>query len=456
MHDEVRDRIDATFEDLGEKELKNIARPVRVFEVQSAEASSALAKNNSSRAAPLLPAAAEQPSLAVLPFVNMSDDPEQEYFADGITEEIITALSRMKWFFVIARNSSFTYKGRSIDVRSIGHELGVRYVLEGSVRRAGSRLRVTGQLVETETGHHVWADKFDGDLADVISLQDQVAEAVAATMEPSLRRAELIRSRRRPTDNLDAYDFLLRALPNIMTVTTLAANDEAISNLKQAAALDPTFAQAYGLLGTTHALRKGQNWSTPDSEKEGTEAADRAVALQSEDPIACAAAGLAIAFLAKRMPEALELVERAYSLNPNSARVLLGCGWVNFYCGRDQVAIDRFERHLRLSPIDPEAGYIFSGLSMSLFAMRRFEEGIAMGRRAVATSPAWTSSYRALIINLVAAGLIDEAKPMLRTLLRLSPKLTIRTIPRARSGDDFDNRYRQAMRDAGLPEGGAT
>jgi len=250
------------FEDLGERELRNIPCPVRVFRARAG--AGAAPDRAATRTGPALP---DRPSLVVLPFQNMSGDAEQDYFADGMVEEIITALSRIRWLFVIARNSAFTYKGRAVDVRQVGRELGVRYVLEGSVRRAGGRVRITGQLVEAETGHHVWADRFDGELADVFGLQDRVTEAVTGAVEPNLRAAEVERAGRKPTGSLDAYDLYLRALPHLYAWDR-AGSDAALDLLRRAMALDPAFALEKALAAHCLQHRQWQGWGAPGEREE--------------------------------------------------------------------------------------------------------------------------------------------------------------------------------------------
>ena len=242
VYEEVRDKLPYSFEDRGEQQVKNIARPVRVYSLQAAPTGT---DAPSTRSALPLP---DRPSLAVLPFTNMSGDPEQEYFADGVVEDIITALSRVRWFFVIARNSSFTYKGRSVDIRQVGRELGVRYVLEGSIRKAGNRVRITGQLIEAANGRHVWADRFDGELADIFDLQDRITESVVGAIEPSLRRAEIERASAKPTNDLDAYDLYLQALAHYYALTK-PASDEALRLLGRALELGPELLLGQGFGG---------------------------------------------------------------------------------------------------------------------------------------------------------------------------------------------------------------
>src|SRR5271167_3404238 len=279
VHDHVRDRLPFVFEDLGEQQVKNIARPVRVYRVRDVDA-----KSLSAPAQPTLPLP-DKPSIAVLPFANMSGDPEQEYFADGMVEEITTAISRLPWLFVIARNSSFTYKGRLVDVKQVARELGVRYVLEGSVRKAGNRVRITGQLIDTATGAHIWADRFDGALDDIFELQDQVASGVIGAIEPKLRHSEIERASRKPTESLDAYDLYLRALA-LRDKHTDESVRAAIALLKQALAIDPGYAPAAALIGWSR-VHQFSHGRSPVSETEIAEAvalARQALEAGKDDP----------------------------------------------------------------------------------------------------------------------------------------------------------------------------
>ena len=313
VYEEVRDKLPYSFEDQGEKQVKNITRPVRVYSLQAAPTGT---DAPSMRSALPLP---DRPSLAVLPFTNMSGDPEQEYFADGVVEEIITALSRVRWFFVIARNSSFTYKGRSVDIRQVGRELGVRYVLEGSIRKAGNRVRITGQLIEAASGRHVWADRFDGELADIFDLQDRITESVVGAIEPSLSRAEIERASAKPTDDLDAYDLYLRAMANHFALTR-PASDEALRLLDRALELDRNYSAAKALAAIIHNTRVVQTLGGPDGDRERHPVGPRGVGRPSRrsDDVEQGAA-IALAYLAHDFEPALAAIDRALMLNPNSA-----------------------------------------------------------------------------------------------------------------------------------------
>jgi TolB-like protein len=289
------------------------------------------------------------------PFQNMSGDPEQEYFADGMVEDIITALSRFKELFVIARNSSFTYKGRAVDVKQVGRELGVRYVLEGSVRKAANRVRITGQLVDTATGAHLWADRFDGGLGDIFDLQDQVTESVVGAIAPAVEKAEIERAKRKPTESLDAHALYLRGSARLYQFASRQANDEALRLFKSAIELDPDFAPAYGRAAACYAWAKGNSWIsvTPNEIAEVTRLAQRAVELGKDDAIALAASGWALAYVVRDIEVGAALMDRALMLNSNLAEAFFCGGWAKNWLGEPEAAIERFARAMRLSPFDP-------------------------------------------------------------------------------------------------------
>ncbi len=304
---QVRGKLDIAIDDVGEHQLKNIARAVRVYRVRT--------EGSRVQAALALP---DKPSIAVLPFQNMGGDPEQEYFADGIVEEIITALSCIRWLFVIARNSSFTYKGRPVDVRQVGRELGVRYVLEGSVRKGASRVRITGQLVDTLTGAHLWADRFDGILDDIFDLQDRMTASVVGAISPKLEQAEIERAKRKPTDSLDAYDYYLRGLPLVIQ-TTKEANSAALRLLREAIELDPDFAAAHGLAAWCYVVRKVNGFMTDRAQEvqEATRLAHRATELDKDDAVALCWGGYALGYVAGDLDAGTAFVDQALGINPN-------------------------------------------------------------------------------------------------------------------------------------------
>ncbi len=367
VRDQVRDKVDFGFEDLGEHQVKNIARPVHVYRIPLAEAARTKA--------PLpLP---DKPSLAVLPFQNMTGDTEQEYFVDGIVEEITTAISRLPWLFVIARNSSFTYKGRAVDVQQVARELGVRYVLEGSVRKAGNRVRITGQLIDTATGANIWADRFDGALDDIFELQDQVASSVVGAIEPKLRRSEIERASSKPPESLDAYDLYLRALSQFDRFSA-EGSAEAVLMLKRAIAIDPSYAPALAMIGWCRILQIVLDWGglSPMESDEAVQLASQAIEIGKEDPDALWMAAWTIAYFAGDAMAAVNLIERALVLNPNSAHAYSAKGWVYCYLGRPDVALDAFQRAMRLSPRDPVTYMFKNGRAMAYLIGGQYQEAL--------------------------------------------------------------------------------
>src|SRR5437660_987714 len=337
VHDHIRDRLPFAFEDLGEQQVKNITRPVRVYRVRGAAT-----KNASAALQPALPLP-DKPSIAVLPFANMSGDPEQEYFADGMVEEIITALSRIRWLFVIARNSSFTYKGQAVDVKQVGRELGVRYVLEGSVRKAGGRVRITPQLIDALSGTHIWADRFDGSLEDVFELQDKVASSVAGAIEPALQAVETARSASRPTNDLTAYDLYLRAWHNILSYDK-GRIEQALDLLQEATARDPGYGAALALAAYCYQQLQISGWAEDREANRRTaiDLARRAVQVATDDPTALGQAALVLGYFGEDIDAALALIDRALTLNPSSARAWYWSGYLRLYSGHPGLAIEHF------------------------------------------------------------------------------------------------------------------
>ena len=444
-HDHLHGRLDHSFEDLGEQQLKNIARPVRVFRLRQGALPGAELPN------PPLP---DRPSVAVLPFANLSGDPEQGYFADGIVEEITTALARIPRLFVVASGSSFTYRERAVEVRRIGRELGVRYVVEGGVRRAGDRVRITGQLVDAQTGAHLWAERFEGALGEVFDLQDRVAEAVAGAVEPTLRKAEIERARRKPTESLDAYDLYLRALPHTYAMTP-EDNAEALRLLGRATTLDPRYAAANGLLAWCHEQRCLRGWSEDSgADREAAEAAARrALATADDDTTALALGGFVLSVLAHEHETALDALGRAVQLNPNSALALGFSALVHCFASDYGVAADLARRSLRLSPVDPMRYLPLLALAYADYFSGRFEEGAAHARMMIQASPEFENGYAILIACLVELRRSDEVQATLRRLLAVSPGFCVSRRRRAAWRDvaAFE-RYLDALRRAGLPD----
>ncbi len=443
---QVRSRLDLAISDLGETTLKNIADPIRLYALQVGLAASV---QPAPVAAVGLP---ERPSLAVLPFQNMSGDAEQDYFADGVVEDIITALSRIRWFFVIARNSSFTYKGKAVDIRQVGRELGVRYVLEGSVRKAGNKVRITGQLIEASSARHVWAEKFDGDLADIFDLQDRITESIVGAIEPSLLSAEIARAEHKPTANLDAYDLYLRAwaLYGSMNRSTIR---NAIELLMAAIALDPTYAQAKALAAICHGDLVQQRWDDPEDFIASDRLAREALADARDDPIALAFASQIAAYISKDYDTALAAADRALAICPNSFVVSSRCGWVKLYVGQAGEAVDCFMRAIRLSPLDPYTFNAPVGMAAARLMEGKPEEAERWARQALQRNAKFSAAHRVLIFALVEQARVEDAREALRKMLIVSPDYTLSHFRRLAPFSDraFNERFEESLRTAGLP-----
>ena len=396
-YDQVRDRVKETFVDLGEKTLKNIARPVRAYGL--AGTGTRVRTGSEKRGQLSLP---DKPSIAVLPFQNMSGDPEQDYFADGMVEDIITGLSRIKWLFVIARNSSFVYKGKAVDVRQVGRELGVRYVLEGGVRKAGGRVRITAQLVEAETGAHLWAEKYDGALEDVFELQDRITDQVVGIVEPSLRRSEIERSRRKRPDSLDAYDLFLRALPHMETRMPDGAR-KAISLLEEALRLEPDYPAAHAHLAWCREMCFTRGGFDEADKKAALFHARMVIASNTDDSSALAMAGLVIVILAQEHDVALSAIDRALALNPSCATALYLGAMVNGFANRSKVST-LAGRALRLSPFDPLALEAHQALAMVAVGLVNYDEAASCFARVSQINPRYSTGYFSHAIALALAG----------------------------------------------------
>ncbi|HEX2555081.1 MAG TPA: tetratricopeptide repeat protein [Microvirga sp.] len=396
---------------------------------------------------------AARPSIAVLPFTNMSPDREQEYFADGVVEDIITALSRIRQLFVIARSSTFTYKGRAVDVRQVGRELGVRYVLEGSVRRAGRRLRITGQLVEAETGRHIWADRFDGDWEDVFELQDRITEGVVGAIEPNVRYAEIERARRKPTANLDAYDLYLRALPSFYKMTAEGLAD-AIAIFDRVSALDPDFTLGKAQASYARAVRLSCGKGEPDDRAIAIRLAREIAASGTEDPEALRRVAHVLGYNAKAYEEALGAITRSLELNANSATAYNSSGWIRLYLDQPGTAQDHFQRAIRLSPLDPERGMATTGLAVSCLMQGRPADGLAHARQALREMPQYPTAHKVLIQAFVLTGREEEARAAASRFLEMSPGYTLGYQQKITpySNQAYCRQVIDALRRAGLPE----
>jgi TolB-like protein/Tfp pilus assembly protein PilF len=445
VHQETKGKISAVFDDMGEKSFKNIAEPVRVF---------SLLPPSSDRLAsrPVVPS---NPSIAVLAFNNLSGDPEQEYFADGMVEEITTALSRVKWLFVIARNSSFAYKGRAVDVKRIGQELGVRYLLEGSVRKAGGQVRIAGQLIDTTTGAHLWADRFDGSLADVFDLQEQVTASVVSAIGPKLEQLETERSRRKPTESLDAYDYFLRGMA-AYNEWSQQGNVEARAMFVRAIGLDPNFASAVAMAARCHVQHKAGGWSGDHLYQidETVRLARKAVSLGGDDAFALCFAGFTLAWVGGEIEEGARLIEKALELNPNMAWAWMYSGWAKVWQGEPEVAIERIARATRLNPQDPLTISIGAANACAHFFAGKHEEAWFWAEKAVQQRPDYGFPLVIAAASAVFANKPDGAKRASEFVRQLMPDFRIADLsdlfPMRRPQDVA--KFADGLRRAGLPD----
>jgi adenylate cyclase len=454
-YEQVHGKVAVEFADLGEQRLKNIDRPVRVYAANPKDDLGTVAPN----ALPSRPKAQkplplpDKPSIAVLPFTNMSGDQEQEYFADGVVEDIITALSRFKSLFVIARNSSFTYKGKAVDIKQVGRELGVRYVLEGSVRKASGRVRITGQLIEAATGIHLWADRIDGALEDVFELQDEVTTRVIGAIEPSITEAEISRAFVKPTFSLDAYDLYLRAL-SVHYSQTRGDLDEALRFLEQAIALDPGYAWAKAFAAYVYALRYTFGWTTPEERARGLALSREALLSSRDDPNTIGFAAHVLALVGHEHDKALAAMDRALQLNPNSSNILMRSGWLRAWVADPDRAIDHFSRAIRLSPLDPLLGYAYGGLAYAYIVKGDYLRALEYGRRAANDLPRWIGAWVSLTIAAAYAGNQEETNAAKERIFELVPGYTIafRRGTGAFRDEWILDRLDNGLRLAGVPE----
>jgi len=399
----------------------------------------------------------DKPSIAILPFTNLSSDPEQDYFADGMVDDIITALSHFKALFVIARSSSFTYKGRAVDVKQIGRELGVRYVLEGSVRKSANRVRITGQLVDATTGAHLWADRFDGGIGDIFDLQDQVTESVVGAIAPVVEKAEIERAKRKPTGSLDAYALYLRGSDRFYQFASRQANDEALRLFNSATKLDPDFASAYGRAAHCYVHAKVNGWisGTANEIAEVKRLAQRAVELGKDDAIALVAGGYALAYVVRDPGVGAALIDRALVLNSNLAEAWNFGGWVKTWLGEPELAIERFARAMRLSPLDPRVTGIRAGTAHAHFFLGRYDEAASWAAMALQDNPDHQPGLRIDAASNAMAGRPEQAHKAVARLQQLNPALHVSTLKDVvgpyRRAEDL-SRLEEGLRQAGLPE----
>jgi adenylate cyclase len=448
VREHVGEKLPIGFGDLGEHSVKNIARPVHVYRIETRVAPKAAVPDKPEHAMLALP---DRPSIAVLPFANMSGDAEQDYFADGMVEDVITGLSRLKWLFVIARNSSFVYKGRPVDVKQVGRELGVRYILEGSVRKASNRLRVTGQVVEAETGRHVWAERYDRTLEDVFALQDELTISVVAAIEPSLRQAEIERVKRKRPDNLDAYDLLLRALPDVYPAMPERAR-KALPLLEAAISAEPDYAAAHGFAAWCHEIIFVRGGAHDENRQGAARHAHAAIASGRDDATALSLGGFAMGLVAHDRDAARRAFEAALALSPSCAAAY-GFGSVVMSVGGDaDRAIDWGERALRLSPLDPMNYGPCIAITFGRFQRGEYEAAAEAARKCFQVNPHWSYAHMLLAATHARLGRVDAAKDAAKRLLELEPGYTITGMCAALDlHPSVAEPVSEALRVAGLP-----
>jgi TolB-like protein/class 3 adenylate cyclase/Tfp pilus assembly protein PilF len=458
-HRQIRGKVDIVFDDMGLQVLKNIAEPMRAWRMQIGNASAPTFARDVSAASSQALALPDKPSIAVLPFQNMSGDPEQEYFADGMVEDIITALSHFKSLFVIARNSSFTYKGKAVDVKQVGRELGVRYVLEGSVRKAGSRVRITGQLIEAATGGHLWADKFDGALEDVFGLQDQITTSVVGVIAPTLQQAEIERTSQKPTGRLDSYDLYLRGMALANSGMAFGEKGRSLAEAREffrkAFELDPEYGAAYAMAAWTLARQQGMGGVplTAEMRTDAIRLANLASRFGSDDAFTLARSGHLLAYLGREYDRGASMVEQAVALNPNLAVAWACRGFVALMCCEPERAVESFDRMIRLSPLDPLRIWAWTGSSFAHFHLGRYEEGRALAMKSIQFVTE-IHTLAAYIMNSTRAGRTAEAQQAVAQLLKLQPGFRAshaKEIFPARLPEE-SHRITSALRDAGLPD----
>ena len=450
----VRGKVRADFQDQGERAVKNIDGPVRAFRVMPDLAYETKPTPDVVRNTPSIH---DKPSIAVLPFQNMSGEPEQEYFADGMVEEIITALSRMRSLFVIARNSSFVYKGRAVDVKQVGRDLGVRYVLEGSVRKAGNRVRITGQLVDAETGAHIWADRFEGELEDIFDLQDQITTSVVGAIAPKVEQAEIYRAKHKRTESLDAYDYLLRGLASFYRSGNREAIAEALGLFERAIELDPEYASAYAMAAMCYAPRKANGWMTdPQSERaEAERLARRSVVLGKDDAFVLVTSGWVLAYVVQDLDAGATFVDRAMTLNPNLANCYWWGAWIKIWLGEPEEAIARVKRAMRLSPLEPSKAVIQNPSAHAHFFADRFDEASLQAAIVLQDNPNFQTALRIHAASSALAGRLSDAQKSVARLRELNPTLRVSNLKDVlgpyRRAEDIA-KYQEGLRQAGLPE----
>lgn len=451
VHNEIEGKLEADFEDRGERQLKNIAKPIRTYALTPSGSGGPNSVSNKIMQGPAQPALPDKPSIAVLPFQNMSGDPEQEYFADGMVEDIITALSRFNSLFVIARNSSFTYKGKAVDIKRVGRELGVRYVLEGSVRKAGGRVRITGQLIDASNGAHLWADKIDGELTDVFELQDRITGSVVSSIAPKIEQAEIERARQNPTNVPDSYDSYLQGL----ALASRGQGANARRLFKRAIEQDPGYAAAYAMAAYTYLLDQAQHGAIADAamRADAVALANAALKLANHDAFVLARSGHALTYLGLEYDRGASLVEQAIALNPNLSAAWIARCWVSVMRADPERGVESFERMMRLSPLDPLKPAFVTGVAHCRWFQGRFEEGRELAKEALQIRQD-LQPFASYIVNSVALGDLPEARETARRLLEFDPSFRMSgaaAIFLIRS-PEYREKFLGALRAAGLPE----
>ena len=425
---QVRARLDLAVSDLGQTNLKNISEPMRVYSLQvgGAVLAKPVSDARTPEAPPVRPAMPDKPSIAVLPFTNMSGDPEQEYFVDGMVEDIITALSRFNQLFVIARNSTFTYKGRAVDVRQVAKELGVRYVLEGGVRKSGIRLRITGQLIDAATGAHLWADRFDGGMDDVFDLQDKITASVVGAIEPTLRKAEIERAHRKPVENLDAYDLYLRGLPHVYAMRP-DENLLGIGLLNRAIEFEPTYATALAHAAWCYEQRATRGWPAASADDAGNAIAlaRRALAAGGDDAVAVVLAGFVLIMVARDYRAGLDAVRRALERNPGSGFVNFMAGTATLFGGNPEESLALMKRAMALGPLDPSFYMYLMVAGWAQLFSGRPAEALLLVERSAGLNPDLDSAYWGLVPTYVQLDRMPEARAALAKYLSLAPSMTV-------------------------------
>ncbi|WP_426435530.1 adenylate/guanylate cyclase domain-containing protein [Bradyrhizobium genosp. P] len=453
-HRQIRGKVDISFESIGEQTLKNIAEPMRVWRTRPIGEDALVDQSSAppvkrSQALPL----PDKPSIVVLPFDNMSAEAGQDFLADGIVEAITATLSCVRSFFVIARSSAFTYKGRATSARDIGKELGVAYLLEGSVQKAGSRLRITVQLIETEGGAHVWSSRYDGTIDEFFDLEDRITQQVAGALQPSIRIAEVERSRRKRPQDLGSYDYTMRAMPHVWALEK-DESAKAIKLLDNALIIDPEYPLALALAGWCHAQRAVYNWADDivESQAMARSLAERAANLSGDDPLVLAVLGAVHTFV-RNHGTARVLLERALALDPNCAWAWSRLGWIDNYSDHPNEAIEKFERALRLSPIDPMNFNNHAGIGSAHEISQDYDKAASLYRRALEEQPNAHWLYRNLASTLSGAGRIEEAKEAFAKMLLSYPDLTVSKFKQAMVFSNVAlDRMAENLRKLGLPD----